>query len=532
MNAFISDIILALADSIYLTVLAKASIIMLLGLGVALAARKAPASWRYLTLAATLAVAIALPAVAFFSAGIAIEVPLATDPRPSAFLPSDGLSAQAQALPVTGSAVAERASGIEISLSTVLLAGWLTGAAIIGLMLTLELFRLRRLRRDGIPSLQLDALVRTINGGSNSVRVLLHEKVESPFTFGSFRPVIMLPPDAEAWDEDDLCRAIIHELEHVRRGDWAARLAARTVCAFYWFHPLVWAVWRKFCLEAERACDDAVVQRYGKADYAEQLVGLSRHISGRGLSTVVAMAKRSDLSFRVSAILDERQRRGPAGILATACVAIVGGFILVGVGSLQAVAQTGATKSLEVSSLSKDDDDDDIGSPADRALFKASESGNVAAMRKQIEAGANVNVAFDGDGTPLIAAAREGHIDAVMLLLEYKADLELSVPGDGNPLIMAAREGHLDIVRLLIERGADVNKMIPDDENALIQASAEGRLEVVKLLIKSGADVNARVEVERFGNPTTTEIRSPLFMARKGGHKAVAAYLAAAGARE
>jgi beta-lactamase regulating signal transducer with metallopeptidase domain len=58
---------------------------------------------------------------------------------------------------------------------------------------------------------------------------------------------------------------------------------ARVVCALYWFHPLVWIAWRRFCLESERACDDAVVRSVERIAYAEQLVALARRLSGRAL---------------------------------------------------------------------------------------------------------------------------------------------------------------------------------------------------------------------------------------------------------
>jgi len=57
------------------------------------------------------------------------------------------------------------------------------------------------------------------------------------------------------------CCAILHELAHVRRSDWLTQAAARAIAACYWFDPLVWIAWRRFALEAERAWDDAVVQR-------------------------------------------------------------------------------------------------------------------------------------------------------------------------------------------------------------------------------------------------------------------------------
>jgi beta-lactamase regulating signal transducer with metallopeptidase domain len=57
---------------------------------------------------------------------------------------------------------------------------------------------------------------------------------------GFWRPLIVLPVDARHWNETELRCTIVHELEHVRRGDWATQLAARAICACYWFHPLVW----------------------------------------------------------------------------------------------------------------------------------------------------------------------------------------------------------------------------------------------------------------------------------------------------
>jgi ankyrin repeat protein len=168
----------------------------------------------------------------------------------------------------------------------------------------------------------------------------------------------------------------------------------------------------------------------------------------------------------------------------------------------------------------------------DRALYEAAENGDVSAIDALINAGANVNCALEGDGSPLIGAAREGRLSAVRLLLERGADPNMPVPGDGNPLIMAAREGHADVVTLLLDRGADIDRMVPSDENALIQASGNGRLEIVKLLVGRGADVNARVWVERISGRPSSEWRSPLIMARKGGHDQVVAFLISAGARE
>jgi ankyrin repeat protein len=172
----------------------------------------------------------------------------------------------------------------------------------------------------------------------------------------------------------------------------------------------------------------------------------------------------------------------------------------------------------------------------DRGLLEAAEDGDRDGVSELLVAGANVNGEVVGDGSPLIGAARRGRLEVVGLLLDRGADPNMIVRGDGSPIIMAAREGHLDVVDLLLKRGAIVDQVAPGDENALIQSSASGQLAVVKLLVARGADVNARVWVDRvFGRPDGSqdgEWRTPLNMARKAGHDAVAAYLISAGARE
>ena len=131
-------------------------------------------------------------------------------------------------------------------------------------------------------------------------------------------PCILLPGEAQQWNDSDLRRALVHELEHVRRRDWVIQVAARAACALYWFHPLAWVTLRRLCLEAERACDDAVLETGERTDYAEQLVQLARRMSAGAAQPAVGMANRSDLSARVTALLNESQRRGRAGLVRTA----------------------------------------------------------------------------------------------------------------------------------------------------------------------------------------------------------------------
>jgi hypothetical protein len=384
-----------------------------------------------------------------------------------------------------------------------------------------DLWRRRPIRRDGLPCPELRALTQSLAaecGVRRSVEVLLHEDIAAPLTFGLWHPAIVLPSDAPEWSQDDLHRALVHELEHVRRGDWAIQLVARAACACYWFHPLVWMAWRRLCLEAERACDDAVIVREQPTEYAGQLVSLARRMSKPHTQMALGMANRSDLSTRVSALLDGSQRRGRVGLVAAVSAIAVASLVVLAIAPVRAVAQSAISARRPA--------------PLDRALYEAAEEGDLDAINALLNAGANVNCTIPGDGSPLIGAARKGRLEAVRLLLDRGANPNLSVRGDGNPLIMAARDGHVDVVALLLDRGALIDEMVPEDENALIQASERGRLEVVKLLIARRANVNARAWAEAASERSNGEWRTPLSMARKGGHDAVVAFLLASGARD
>ena len=125
---------------------------------------------------------------------------------------------------------------------------------------------------------------------------------------------------------------------------------------------------------------------------------------------------------------------------------------------------------------------------------------------------------------------RRGDLRVVRRLIDAGANANLAVEGDGSPLIQAAAGGHLAIATLLLDQGADVNQIVPGDENALMCASEQGHLEVVRMLVQRGANLNARIWTERGDRPG--EWRTAVSQAAKNGHSAVVNFLRSAGARE
>jgi beta-lactamase regulating signal transducer with metallopeptidase domain len=510
----------------------KATFFLVLGLAAAWLAKRKRASVRHLLLAATFAALLALPFLVLAGPAVSIEIPTAAaDDSVAASNTALSSSSARTAAPVDANTGLARSESSRPALSTLFLGVWFSAAALLMIRGVFDLWRVRRIVRNGLPWIELRHKVGSLAaeaGVRQTVTVLRHEDVAAPFMCGVRRPMIVLPAAAPDWSDEDLTRALVHELGHVRRTDWAIQFAARLTSACYWFHPLVWVAWRRLCLEAERACDDAVVERADRADYAEQLVLMAQRMSKARTQPVLGMANRSDLASRVAAVLDATQRRGRAGTLAIAsatCAAVLVGAAIAPVRAVaMAPRRTGIVEApASAQSRSAAPVIPERPSRLDVALFEAAADGDTGAITKLLDAGADVNAAIGGDGSPLIGAAREGRLDAVRLLLDRGADVDKGVRGDGNALIMAAREGHIDVVSLLLDRGASIDHVVPADENALIQAGGSGHLEVVTLLVSRGANVNARVWAPR--NRDEGEWRTPLAMARRGRHASVVAFL-------
>ncbi len=111
--------------------------------------------------------------------------------------------------------------------------------------------------------------------------------------------------------------------------------------------------------------------------------------------------------------------------------------------------------------------------PGDARLLDAVRSGDARAVAALLDAGADPNQVWRGDGTALIEAARLGRADLVALLLDHKADPNLMARGDGSPLIGAVRSGRAEVVELLLARGADAGLAVRGDGDPLIAAAAD-----------------------------------------------------------
>ncbi len=188
-----------------------------------------------------------------------------------------------------------------LSLVQLLCATYAAGVILTLLPLVIGLWRSRRLARSAQPlagewQAALESLRQQL-GVRRGVRLMSTADIAVPVTWGIVRPIVLVPDRALRWSAENRRIVLLHELEHIRAGDWAFGIVARVMCALYWFHPAAWRDRaRSLSGDAELACDDRVVARgTRRSDYAELLVTAADGLLAVG--GAMALSERGTLRY-------------------------------------------------------------------------------------------------------------------------------------------------------------------------------------------------------------------------------------------
>lgn len=136
--------------------------------------------------------------------------------------------------------------------------------------------------------------------------------INSPMTWGVWRPRLLLPVEAADWSRERKLNALMHEFVHVRRRDaWHDVLSALFV-ALFWFHPLAWMLRQQLLIQREASCDDAVLDLGANPqEYAQMLIDVAKRMKGHRAAPRVAMtiSRPSQLEGRILSVLDTSEKK-------------------------------------------------------------------------------------------------------------------------------------------------------------------------------------------------------------------------------
>jgi beta-lactamase regulating signal transducer with metallopeptidase domain/uncharacterized GH25 family protein/thiol-disulfide isomerase/thioredoxin len=227
------------------------------------------------------------------------------------------------------------------SLTTLVCAVWIVGAAIILLRLLQQMLVTGRLIRNASVItdrqwIELSDFVARKLGLRRGVMLRSSEDALSPMVAGVVKQTVLLPRDAGKWSSERRQLVLLHELSHVARGDVQTQLLAALSCGVFWFNPLAWWGASQMKRLREIACDDAVVTHTTvAADYAETLLAVAREYRSRQLVGAVAMARTSRVEDRITAILDAARSRRVMTRRSVRLLAFIAFLAAVVVGSCQ-----------------------------------------------------------------------------------------------------------------------------------------------------------------------------------------------------
>ena len=195
---------------------------------------------------------------------------------------------------------------------------WSYGLAVLWAVLSLRrlahlaanVLRLRTISSRAVRVQVSDRVTARLRQSSRTVLVCVSADVPRPSVIGFFKPRILLPAGLlETLSEPEVEHVVLHELEHLRRGDDWTNLLQKLSLALFPLHPALLWLDRTMCVERELAVDDRVLRatRARKA-YAACLARLAEDsMMRRGLSLALGLlggpVRSLELTGRVHRIL-------------------------------------------------------------------------------------------------------------------------------------------------------------------------------------------------------------------------------------
>jgi len=98
-------------------------------------------------------------------------------------------------------------------------------------------------------------------GIAREITLLSSKSIQCPITFGSLKPIVLLPVSLLFYLTPAQLEAIIsHELAHIKRNDYLHNIIQSAMEAIFFYHPCFWWINAYIREQRENACDDLAIQ--------------------------------------------------------------------------------------------------------------------------------------------------------------------------------------------------------------------------------------------------------------------------------
>lgn len=148
--------------------------------------------------------------------------------------------------------------------------------------------------------------------------------VSSPLVTGIFHPVILLPE--QPLEPESLKCLLLHELNHIRRGDLWVRLASMAALTLHWYNPLFHMLDRTVREVGEERCDEDVARLLNRRErlrYGQILLQMAAGSTAGAGPWVLCLSSREALERRLSKMLHTAPLKGRKRLLALLAAAAV-----------------------------------------------------------------------------------------------------------------------------------------------------------------------------------------------------------------
>jgi len=388
---------------------------------------------------------------------------------------------------------------------------WLMGVLVLQLRFIGQLAFLQRLKNYGaerFPS-HLSPLLSDLEAKLNlkkPVRYLTSYRVNSPFTTGWLRPVVMFPHGLLGELEQGQLKTIIaHELAHIKRYDFLVNMIQTLLCILFFYHPAAWWISARIDEEREHCCDDLAIEATGeRVGYARTLLRLKETEMVKSGLAMGLLGKGDGFKGRVTRLITGGFGTGTYGEGFTTAVII---FCFMGLAVTLSGQEEPPVARENVTVVTAPPAPS--GSLAQRPPAPVAPPPPVAPEADQTPENTGPATSAEPGPEPeykesgflpatsvgkfdlFINAIREGDLELVEYFLEEeKFDLDQTNDEGFTPLMAAASENQAVIARRLIEAGADVNFVNGNGWTALIEAADEGAMSVAQVLLEQGARVD------------------------------------------